>query len=233
MGLRKKYTVVVVGVEGSATAQRSELGRFRSEDAARTAAREEWRRLMFVHAPHADRYRVVIERDGTEIADVDPPGPPPAEPPPGLDAPVSETGSHPVVAPADGEAAPAGEPAADGPSADPQADDADGGAADQADAPSGPVTAEHPSGLEAAAGEGEGEGGEGGEAPAEGGPEGPGGAGDEGEGAPGLETTGTNPIIAAEEEPVPEGPVPEEIIERFAEAVRREEERAARRRERE
>ena len=71
MGLRKRFLVVVVGVPGSpAEAQRSEVGRFRSMGAAHQAGEDEWRRILFVHAPHVDRYRIVIEDDGVEVGDV-------------------------------------------------------------------------------------------------------------------------------------------------------------------
>ena len=71
MGLLKRYLVAVVGVPGSpAESQRSEVGTYRSESAARQAGEDEWRRILFVHAPHIDRYRVVIERDGAEVGEV-------------------------------------------------------------------------------------------------------------------------------------------------------------------
>ena len=71
VGLRKRYLVAVVGVQGSpADAQRSEVGAYRTESAARQAGSDEWRRILFVHAPHIDRYRVVIEHDGAVIGDV-------------------------------------------------------------------------------------------------------------------------------------------------------------------
>lgn len=71
MGLRKRFLVVVVGVPGSpAEAQRSEVGRFRSVTAAEQAGQDEWRRILFVHAPHVDRYRIVIEDDGVEVGEV-------------------------------------------------------------------------------------------------------------------------------------------------------------------
>ncbi len=71
MGLRKRFLVVVVGVPGSpAEAQRSEVGRFRSTSAAEQAGQDEWRRILFVHAPHVDRYRIVIEDDGVEVGEV-------------------------------------------------------------------------------------------------------------------------------------------------------------------
>lgn len=71
MGLMKRYLVAVVGVPGSpAQSQRSEVGAYRTEAAARQAGSDEWRRILFVHAPHIDRYRVVIERDGTEVGEV-------------------------------------------------------------------------------------------------------------------------------------------------------------------
>ncbi len=71
MGLKKRYVVAVVGVAGSpAESQRSEVGSYRSDAAARQAGADEWRRILFVHAPHVDRYRVVIERDGGEVGDV-------------------------------------------------------------------------------------------------------------------------------------------------------------------
>ena len=70
MGLRKRFLVVVVGVPGSpAEAQRSEVGRFRSMSAAQQAGQDEWRRILFVHAPHVDRYRIVIEDDGVEVGE--------------------------------------------------------------------------------------------------------------------------------------------------------------------
>ncbi len=71
MGLKKRYVVAVVGVAGSpAESQRSEVGSYRSDAAARQAGADEWRRILFVHAPHVDRYRVVIEHDGSEVGDV-------------------------------------------------------------------------------------------------------------------------------------------------------------------
>jgi hypothetical protein len=67
----KRYLVAVVGVPGSpADSQRSEVGAYRTESAARQAGSDEWRRILFVHAPHIDRYRVVIERDGAEVGEV-------------------------------------------------------------------------------------------------------------------------------------------------------------------
>ena len=67
----KRYLVAVVGVPGSpAESQRSEVGAYRTESAARQAGADEWRRILFVHAPHVDRYRVVIERDGAEVGEV-------------------------------------------------------------------------------------------------------------------------------------------------------------------
>jgi hypothetical protein len=67
----KRYLVAVVGVPGSpAESQRSEVGAYRTESAARQAGSDEWRRILFVHAPHIDRYRVVIERDGAEVGEV-------------------------------------------------------------------------------------------------------------------------------------------------------------------
>ncbi|MSO45137.1 MAG: hypothetical protein EXQ74_07550 [Thermoleophilia bacterium] len=71
MGLTKRFIVVVVGVSGSpAEAQRSEIGRYRSTSAARQAGHDEWQRLLFVHAPHIDRYRVVVESNGVEVDEV-------------------------------------------------------------------------------------------------------------------------------------------------------------------
>ena len=71
MGLRKRFLVAVVGVPGSpAEAQRTEVGRFRSLGAAEEAGRDEWKRILFVHAPHVERYRIVVEDDGVEVADV-------------------------------------------------------------------------------------------------------------------------------------------------------------------
>ena len=71
MGLRKRFLVAVVGVPGSpAEAQRSEVGRFRNLGAAEEAGRDEWKRILFVHAPHVERYRIVVEDDGVEVADV-------------------------------------------------------------------------------------------------------------------------------------------------------------------
>ena len=84
MGLKKRFLVVVVGVVGSpAEAQRSEVGRFRSRSAAEQAGVDEWRRILFVHAPHIDRYRIVIDDDGAEVADIPMPELP-AETAPGL-----------------------------------------------------------------------------------------------------------------------------------------------------
>ena len=94
MGVRKRFLVVVVGVPGSpAEAQRSEVGRFRSMGSAQQAGQDEWRRILFVHAPHVDRYRVVIEDDGVEVGEVPMPELP-AEAAPGiLDETVTPLGA--------------------------------------------------------------------------------------------------------------------------------------------
>lgn len=109
MGLLKRFLVVVVGVPGSpAEAQRSEVGRFRTRSAAEQAGFDEWRRILFVHAPHVDRYRIVIEDGGVEVADIPMPELP-AETAPGiLDETVTPLGASmgAVGEPVDGAPAP-------------------------------------------------------------------------------------------------------------------------------
>jgi len=94
MGLRKRFLVAVVGVPGSpAEAQRSEVGRFRSLGAAEEAGRDEWKRILFVHAPHVERYRIVVEDDGVEVADVPMPELPADSAPGILDETVTPLGA--------------------------------------------------------------------------------------------------------------------------------------------
>lgn len=250
MGLRKRFLVAVVGVPGSpAEAQRSEVGRFRSRSAAEQAGADEWRRILFVHAPHVDRYRVVIEDDGVEVGDVPMPELPADAAPGILDETVTPLGAsvgalgepiEPDAAPeADPEPAPAPgslpesapEPTPE-PTPEPQ-DEAgpEAGAASAADelvpdaieatgelevieADDLAATGEHKGLADAVADDAIAATGEvpvvtdddaGGDAP------------------PGR----PRPYLEIEEPP--DGPVPDDIINRFAEMVKAEEERAAER----
>ncbi len=251
MGLRKRFVVAVVGVAGSAAeSQRREIDRYRSMDAARSAGADEWRRILFVHAPHVDRYRVVIEHDGVEVGEVDMPDLPGISGDPGiLDETVTPLGTPLGAAgePADAaestpldhdEAASSDEVAASSSSsADEHVPDEqlavaqvdDGGSAD--DMPS-PALLEAPAAPPPSS------------APAED-ALGPTGQFDAIPSA--TDITGEQPMVTddvADAEPeapppasgvieeMPDGPVPEDVIERFAEYVRAEEERAAERAER-
>lgn len=231
MGVRKRFLVVVVGVPGSpAEAQRSEVGRFRSMGAAQQAGQDEWRRILFVHAPHVDRYRVVIEDDGVEVGEVPMPELP-AEAAPGiLDETVTPLGASigALGEPIEPEAEPDPEPevvaeAAAEPLVEP---DPEPPVEPEAEVDDGPEPIEATGELMvvqegdlAATGEHK-------------------GLADE-VAADDVSTTGEVPVIAeVEEAPArpymeiedpPDGPVPEDIIARFAEMVQAEEERAAER----
>lgn len=261
MGLRKRFLVVVVGVPGSpAEAQRSEVGRFRSMGAAEQAGQDEWRRILFVHAPHVERYRIVIEDDGVEVADVPMPELPADTAPGILDETVTPLGAsigalgEPIeeieveeieveevaveeVAPATDAAATPDAPAPPAPPSAPEAVVAV--AAVVADDVSAPEAIEATGELEviaddelAATGEHKGLADE---------------VADE-VGTDDVSATGEVPVIAPEaddapaplaprpyieiEEP-PDGPVPEDVIARFAAMVEADQEREARRAERE
>ncbi len=231
MGVRKRFLVVVVGVPGSpAEAQRSEVGRFRSMGAAQQAGQDEWRRILFVHAPHVDRYRVVIEDDGVEVGEVPMPELP-AEAAPGiLDETVTPLGASigALGEPIEPEAEPDPEPevvaeAAAEPLVEP---DPKPPVEPEAEVDDGPEPIEATGELMviqeddlAATGEHK-------------------GLADE-VAADDVSTTGEVPVIAEVEDPParpymeiedpPDGPVPEDIIARFAEMVQAEEERAAER----
>lgn len=247
MGLRKRFVVAVVGVAGSAAeSQRREIDRYRSLDAARDAGVDEWRRILFVHAPHVARYRMVIEHDGLEIGEVEMPDLPGVTGAPGiLDETVTPLGT-PLGA--------AGEPADAAESMLLSHDDdaSDGAAIPVSDSVHEPVPDEHvavarvddagiadddvPAAVL--------------EAPADHPPAaapaedalGPTGQFDAIPSA--TDITGEQPVVTdhtADAEPeasppasdvieeMPEGPVPEDVIERFAEYVRAGEERAAER----
>lgn len=223
MGVRKRFLVVVVGVPGSpAEAQRSEVGRFRSMGAAQQAGQDEWRRILFVHAPHVDRYRVAIEDDGVEVGEVPMPELP-AEAAPGiLDETVTPLGASigALGEPIEPEAEPDPEPevvagAAAEPLVEPEAEVDDGPEPIEA---TGELMMVQEDDL-AATGEHK-------------------GLADE-VAADDVSTTGEVPVIAEVEDPParpymeiedpPDGPVPEDIIARFAEMVQAEEERAAER----
>lgn len=248
MGLRKRFVVAVVGVAGSAAeSQRREIDRYRSLDAARDAGVDEWRRILFVHAPHVARYRVVIEHDGLEVAEVEMPDLPGTTGAPGiLDETVTPLGtplgaagepadaaesmllSHDAAPASDGEATTVSdsvhEPVSDEHVAVARVDD--GGIADDAvPAAVFEATPDHPPAP----------------APTED-ALGPTGQFDAIPSA--TEITGEQPLVAdhtADAKPeasppasdviegTPDGPVPEDVIERFAEYVRAGEERAAER----
>ncbi len=231
MGVRKRFLVVVVGVPGSpAEAQRSEVGRFRSMGAAQQAGQDEWRRILFVHAPHVDRYRVVIEDDGVEVGEVPMPELP-AEAAPGiLDETVTPLGASigALGEPIEPEAEPDPEPeVVAGAAAEPLVEpDPEPPVEPEAAVDDGPEPIEATGELLviqeddlAATGEHK-------------------GLADE-VAADDVSTTGEVPVIAEVEDPParpymeiedpPDGPVPEDIIARFAEMVQAEEERAAER----
>lgn len=198
MGLRKRFLVVVVGVPGSpAEAQRSEIGRFRNTGTARQAGSDEWRRILFVHAAHVDRYRIVIEDDGVEVGDVPMPELPADAAPGILDETVTPLGMNrgalgeplvpePDVIDTTGQLAVVGDE-----HDDVAATGEHVGMVGEVTADDGPATASAP-------------------------------AGDDG-----RATLAERPYVVIEEPP--EGPVPDEIIQRFAEMVAAEEERAAER----
>jgi hypothetical protein len=260
MGLRKRFLVAVVGVPGSpAEAQRSEVGRFRSLGAAEEAGRDEWKRILFVHAPHVERYRIVVEDDGVEVADVPMPELPADSAPGILDETVTPLGAsvgalgEPIDPDAaNGANAPGGTDAAeeaadaDAPGepgepamvAAPDAADADGSAAEPESSPQEiqatgefAVVEDGPDDL-AATGEHKGMANEvaaddvaaTGEVPviAPVDDDAPGGGGD-GDGPPPA------PRPPLEIEDPPDGPVPDDIIQRFAQMVEAEEQRAAER----
>ncbi len=246
MGLKKRYVVAVVGVAGSpAESQRSEVGSYRSDAAARQAGADEWRRILFVHAPHVDRYRVVIERDGSEVGDVPMPEVPADAAPGILDETVTPLGiplgaageslqdltPDPEAAPgevvevvevvgvmAEAEAVPAAAPTAAA------------AAVPEAEEPQVEIEALESTGEMAvvpvenlapsdAAATGQHPVVSSGDVPAA--------------DTPTAADSSPDPVVPsppgyAIEEP-PEGPVPEDIIARFAEAMRGEEERAAKR----
>jgi len=255
MGLRKRFLVAVVGVPGSpAEAQRSEVGRFRSLGAAEEAGRDEWKRILFVHAPHVERYRIVVEDDGVEVADVPMPELPADSAPGILDETVTPLGASvgALGEPIDPDAAHSAD-TPDGTDTTEEAADADApgapevmAAEEAADAaaaePESPpeeiqatgelaVVEDEPDDL-AATGEHKGMADEvasddvatTGEVPviAPVDDDAPGGGGD-GDGPPPA------PRPPLEIEDPPDGPVPDEIIQRFAQMVEAEEQRAAER----
>jgi hypothetical protein len=218
MGVRKRFLVVVVGVPGSpAEAQRSEVGRFRSMGAAQQAGQDEWRRILFVHAPHVDRYRVVIEDDGVEVGEVPMPELP-AEAAPGiLDETVTPLGASigALGEPIEPEAEPEAETEAE-PLVEPVAEV---GVMPETEAEMNAEMEDGPEPIEAtgelmvvqeddlaATGEHK-------------------GLADEV--AAEVEDPPARPYMEIEDPP--DGPVPEDIIARFAEMVQAEEERAAER----
>jgi len=239
MGLRKRFLVVVVGVPGSpAEAQRSEVGRFRSMGTAQQAGQDEWRRILFVHAPHVDRYRIVIEDDGVEVGEVPMPELPADAGPGILDETVTPLGAssvgalgEPIEEQAEAEPEPEPEPAPDPPVA-----------AEAVAAAAVVVAADEPEAIEAtgelevvvdeddlaATGEHK-------------------GLADE-VSVDDVSATGEVPVITPEDdvapapqaprpyveiEDPPDGPVPEDVIARFAAMVEADKEREARRAERE
>ena len=65
--MRKRWSVVIVGQSGLALSHRAEVGRHRSEAAARRAAEAERERLL-ARGDTVHGYRVVLEHDGQEVA---------------------------------------------------------------------------------------------------------------------------------------------------------------------
>jgi hypothetical protein len=229
----KRYLVAVVGVPGSpAESQRSEVGSYRSETAARQAGADEWRRILFVHAPHIDRYRVVIERDGAEVGEVPMPEVPADAAPGILDETVTPLGvsigaAGELIEPED-DIAPAVAEGAHDPDPAPTAVDLDalGSTGEMAAIHEDPLDAQvtgqqpvvHRDDLEEIA------------------VDEPTPASlvqlDRDDDAPADNEVPAHTPSYVIEEP-PDGPVPDDIIARFAESVRAEEERAAARGERE
>jgi len=233
MGLMKRYLVAVVGVPGSpAESQRSEVGSYRSESAARQAGADEWRRILFVHAPHIDRYRVVIERDGAEVGEVPMPEVPADAGPGILDETVTPLGvsigaAGELIEPADTITPPVDEDAHD-PDPAPTAVDL------EALGSTGEMAVIHEDPLDAQVT---------GQQPVVRRDDPEEIAADEPTPASLVQLDGDDDAPADSEAPAPtpsyvieeppDGPVPDDIIARFAESVRAEEERAAERAERE
>ena len=244
MGLRKRFLVAVVGVPGSpAEAQRTEVGRFRSLGAAEEAGRDEWKRILFVHAPHVERYRIVVEDDGVEVADVPMPELPADAAPGILDETVTPLGASvgALGEPIDPDAAeePVVAEAADEPAvvATPDTTDEDAAAAGP-ESPSEEIhatgelavvederddlaaTGEHKGMADAVAADDVAATGEVPVIPPA-------------DDAPGEVDNGDGPPPAPrptlEIEDPPDGPVPDDIIQRFAQMVEAEEQRAAER----
>ncbi|MEZ5081311.1 MAG: hypothetical protein R2878_11775 [Thermoleophilia bacterium] len=67
--IRRRYTVVIVGMRGMARSQRSEVSRHRSERDAFDAAATEVERLTTMHGERSAEYAVVVERDGVVVSD--------------------------------------------------------------------------------------------------------------------------------------------------------------------
>lgn len=222
MALRKRFLVVVVGVPGTpAESQRSEVGRFRTLGSAENAGGDEWRRILFVHAAHVERYRVVVENDGTEVAEIPMPELP-AETAPGiLDETVTPLGAsmgalgEPInpepepepVAAARAEPEKASEPEPE-PETAPEATGELKVIADEPETDDLAATGEHKGLVDEVASTGE--------VPAIAKVDDP----------PTGEAPASASIVIGD---TPDGPVPEDIIQRFAEMVQAEEERAAER----
>ena len=66
--MRKRWSVVIVGQSGLALSHRAEVGRHRTEAAARRAAELEVERLVATRGGVAHGYRVVLELDGEEVS---------------------------------------------------------------------------------------------------------------------------------------------------------------------
>jgi hypothetical protein len=208
--LRKRYSVVVLGEGGTSAAQRSEVSRHRGEREARAAAEEERERLGVVHGDRAARYRVIVERDGAVLDDGGPPAGRAAAPvPPGFDDPAPRvrrltTGR-------------AGDGGGDAPGAD-EGDTASAPVLDEAvlarflddDAAAG-ATAEHPV-----------------PAPAAGDthPDAPDAPAPDAPAAPAATAPRERQRVRMPgHDDIPSGPVPEDVLRRFEEAIAREEHR--------
>lgn len=74
--MRKRWSVVIVGESGLAASHRAEVGRCRSEAAARRLAEIETERLVAARGGGSYGYRVVLEHDGQEVS-LTPETPPP------------------------------------------------------------------------------------------------------------------------------------------------------------
>jgi hypothetical protein len=202
--VRKRYSVVVRGVSGTVRDQTSEISRHRSEAAAREAAETERHRLFVVRPEAALNYRIAIYRDDRELILDEPALTGDTAPlPQGPERDLSSLTGRPAPAgPADAEVLP---PGAGGEEDDtgraplPAADEGDTGRV-----PAPAAEDEGDTGRAAVPAHADGNGDGNGDGP-------------------------SPPRRRLADEPLPEGPVPEDVIARFAQSLEREERRRGRR----